>query len=714
MHTGRINRGPAAAAGANRTAGRAKALAIALATTAGAALAAALPAEAAITRIAVDCARSQSPTYCPGQSPTFEGRAFGAVGQYEKIRGTAFGELNPADPRNSVITDIALAPRNARGNVEYSTDIFILKPLDLAKGNHRMFIDYNNRGNMRLGTINGGVTTNDPTKASDAGEAFIMGLGYSVVSMGWDFGANDSPPAANLMKINVPVAKYPAGSATTEITGPAYEYIVFDRAAATAELAYPAATRDKANATLTVRALLNDPPKTVDAAGWEYASDKSIRLLPAGTTFKPASIYEFAYTAKDPVVAAIGLAATRDVVSFLRHAKEGNPLAGHAEHTYSYSISQPSRTLNDFVQLGFNQDEAGRPVIDGILSHTAGGNGVQINYRFAYTGRTERNRQNHLFPEGVFPFAHQVTTDHLTGKTAGRDALCLASSTCPKRFEVNTSNEYWVKAGSLLTTDSQGNDLKDPKDARFYLLSGLSHGVGNAASRGSCQQFTNPTSPYALHRALLVALDKWVSEGTPPPKSHGLTKANRVAAVTVPGSQVGIVPQEALGWPSIPGVAYTGTVTTRYVLDFGPQFANNIVTNYPPSVAGRPSYPIFVPKVDRDGNEIAGVRLPPVAAPIATTTGWAVRSPEMGGPDGCESDGQHIPFAVTKAQRLANGDPRLSLEERYKTHEGYVKAVTAAATALEKQGFLLPADVKAYIAEAEASAILKPVSTAAK
>ena len=484
---------------------------------------------------------------------------------------------------------------------------------------------------------------------------------------------------------------------------------MFDNATTMAAgLSYPAATLDKSKATLTVRALLNDKPIPVDASGWEYASDKSIRLLPAGTAFKQGAIYELAYTAKDPYIAAIGLAAFRDVVSYLRHDKEGNPLAGDMRHTYSFSISQPSRTLNDHVMLGFNEDESGRRVIDGILSHTGGGSGVQVNYRFAYTGATERNRQNHLYPEGVFPFAHQKTTDHITGKTAGRDDLCLASNTCPKRFEVNTSNEYWVKAGSLLHTDSQGRDLEDPKDTRFYLLSGLSHGVGNNTQRGSCQQFGNATTPYPLHRSLLVALDKWVTDGTMPPNSRIPTRANSALAVTVPGSQTGIVPKEALGWPSIPGVTYTGLISTRYALDFGPDFnTKGIVTKYPPSVVDRPSYPIFVPKVDADGNEIAGVRLPPVAAPIATTTGWATRAPEFGGPDGCEGGGQHVAFPATQADRIASGDPRLSLEERYKTYEAYVAAVAAAANNLMTQGFLLPADVQAYIDEAKASNVLK-------
>jgi hypothetical protein len=653
--------------------------------------------EARITRIVIDPARSQS--------PTFEGRSFGTVGQYEKFRGTAFGELDPNDPRNALITDIEFAPRNAAGMVEYTTDIFILKPIHLSNGNHRLFIDYNNRGQMRVGRLNDVDLTNNPTTAADAGTGFIMNLGYTIVSMGWDFGAT----GFDSMKISVPMASNPDGSA---ITGPSYEYIVFDNATAMqSALTYPAATLDKSQATLTVRQRLDDPPVTV--SDWEYASPAgtAIRLLPAGTPFQQSYVYEFTYTAKNPVVAGIGLAATRDFISFLRHgtAAEGNPLAGDVQHTFSYSISQPSRTLNDFQALGFNEDEDGRRVIDGILSHTGGGSGDQINYRFSQTGRTERNRQNHLYPEGVFPFAHQVLTDHLSGKTGGRSASCTATNTCPKRFEVNTANEYWVKAGSLLHTDTRGRDLKDPQNVRFYLMSGLSHGVGDITDRGVCQQFTNAVSPYAAHRALLIALDEWVSHGIQPPNSQVPRLADHTAAFAVPhpGSQTGVVPQAVLGWPTIPGVTYNGLITTRYFLDFGPMIENGILSNYPPSVAGRPAYPIFVSKVDADGNELAGVRLPPVEAPVATTTGWALRREGFSENEGCESDGQHIPFAQTKAERLAAGDPRLSLQERYTDHDGYVKAVTRAAKKLQKQRFLLLDDVQRYIEEAEASDVLQ-------
>src|SRR5687767_32549 len=401
-------------------------------------------AEAHITRIVIDPALSES--------PTFEGKVFGPdgrVGPYEKLRGKAYGEVDPDDPRNALITDLALAPRNARGRVEYSMDIFILKPVDVRKGNQRVILDFNNRGEMRIAALNDAALTNNPGTPADAGTGFIMNLGYTVVGNGWDAGATDG------LTISVPVARNADGSS---ITGPSYEYINFDNATAVRyELTYAAATLDTSKATLTVRQRLDDPQTPIPASGWEYVDDRTIRLLPAGTPFKQSHVYEFVYTAKDPVVAALGLAATRDFVSFLRHAAADesgrpNPLAGGVRHTFSFSISQPSRALNDFLALGFNQDERGSRVIDGMLKWTGGGSGVQINYRFAQPGRTERNRQNHLYPEGVFPFAYPALTDHLSGRTAGRGTRCATSSTCPRIFDANSSNGYWVKAGSLLHT----------------------------------------------------------------------------------------------------------------------------------------------------------------------------------------------------------------------------------------------------------------------
>jgi hypothetical protein len=412
-------------------------------------------------------------------------------------------------------------------------------------------------------------------------------------------------------------------------------------------------------------------------------------------------------------VTTLDIAEPALVTTFLRYAAaddlgNANPLAGHVEHTYTFTVSQPARYLNDFQTLGFNEDEAGRRVIEGILNWLGGGNGVALNFRFAQPGRTERNRQNHRYPEANFPFAYPLLTDPYTGKTGGRGVRCAASGTCPKAMEVNSANEYWVKTGSLLHTDPTGTDLpRDPENARFYLLSGVEHTGSGAApfSPGNCQQFRNTTDPNPALRALFVALDEWVTRNVKPPKSE--VPGPGTAVYSIPLSDgVGIVPQEALGFPDIPGVTYTGVITVRHLFDFGPLFDDGILTINPPDFSG-PVYPSFVSKVDHDGNEVAGIRLPPVEAPIATTTGWALRRAEFGGPDGCESAGQWIPFKTTKAERLAAGDPRPSLEERYKDHDGYVKEVAKAATKLEKRRLLLPADVQRYIDEAEASDVLQ-------
>jgi len=642
------------------------------------------------------------------ESPTFESRSFGTVGMYEKLRGKAYGEVDPASLRNAVITDIELAP-TVGGKVQYSMDIYILKPVDLAKGNHKLFMEVNNRGSKLYFGLNGSPGGNNPTTAAQAGDAFLMNQGYSLAWSGWDISA---APGGDRLTITVPVAT----NSGLPITGPSYEYIVFDNSTtSTSSLSYAAATTDKSQASLTVKQHLTDPPVTIPADGWEYTSPAgtAIRLLPAGTNFQQSAIYEFSYTAKDPLVAGLGLAATRDFLSFLKYAEQDdfgnpNPLWGHAQYAYTFAVSQPARFLNDFETLGFNEDEDGRRVIDGILNWIGAGTGVAINFRFAQTARTERNRQNHLYPEGNFPFAYPLLTDPYTGKTGGRGVACAASDTCPKALQVNSANEYWVKTGSLLHTDPLGNDLKkDPESVRFYLLSGVEHTLSGAApfSAGVCQQFRNTTNPNPALRALFVALDEWVANGVKPPKSEVPDKHTAVYSLPQPDG-LGIVPQHLLGFPNIPGVTYTGLITVRHLFDFGPQFDDGILTINPPDFSG-PVYPSFVSKVDEDGNEIAGIRLPPVEAPIATTTGWALRAAAFGGPDGCESSGQWIPFKTTKAERLAAGDPRSSLEERYKDHAGYVKEVSKAAKKLEKKRLLLPADVQRYIDEAQASSVLQ-------
>jgi hypothetical protein len=641
------------------------------------------------------------------QSPAFDGVSFGAVGRYEKLVGRAFGELDPESPLNTVITDLALAPRNERGKVEYVTDVYILKPVDAARGNKVLLCDVTNRGNkITYLPLNFPFRAppefppiNDPGTAEDAGTGYLMRQGYTIVWTGWDATA----PAGNgRLTITVPIAS--AGG--RPVVGPALEEIMPDNAqnvspdaeVLTWPLTYPAATLDTSKATLTVRKYRGDQPTVIPAGEWHYLNASTIGLLPAGKKpFARGMIYQFVYPATDPKVTGIGFAAVRDVVSFLRHAEADehgtpNPLAGALRWAIATGYSQSARFHRPFLHLGFNQDEHGRQVFDGMMPYINGAGGGFFNYRFAQPNRTAFQRWSHVYPEQIFPFAYTRLTDPLTGKTDSVLARCAATGTCPKILEVNDSNSYWFKSASLAITAPDGTkDLPDPPHVRFYLLSSIAHGV--ASGRGICQQLQNPISPGPALRALLAALTQWVVEGKEPPPS-------RVPRVNE-GTLVRPLPQSAVGFPEIPGVPYTGVASTRELYDYGPEFDRGIISRLPPAATGR-AYPTLVPKVNADGIDIAGIQLPDIAVPLGTYTGWNLlaSAPE----DECTAMGSFIPFAATKTQRLAAGDPRPSLEERYGTHSRYVQAVEAAVRRLVAERLLLPEDAGAYIEAARGRA----------
>src|SRR5438046_263676 len=628
------------------------------------------------------------------ESPTFGGYSWPGVGQYEKVVGKAFGEVDPFDTKNAVIVDIQLAPRNAGGKVEYSFDFYILKPIDLSRGAHKVMYEPPNRGGKTWGNFGRMPGGNDPGSVTDPtvlANAFLMPRGYTMVWSGWDKAAGTSTAGFNTT-ITLPIAKNADGSS---ITGPAYEYIVMSGTAAF-PLNYPAATLDKSKATLTHRVHLNDVPAVIPATGWTYnASGTTINLVPAGWVAN--DIYEFSYTANDPSVNGLGFAAIRDWNAWLRYEAAddfgtANPLAGDITRIYTEISSQPGRLLNDFRHLGFNQAENGKKVFDGLMQWIAAGDGINMNYRFSQPGRTERNRQDHLYVEGVFPFANVTTHDPITGKTDSRYARCAATGTCPLGVEIYSANEYWVKAASLLHTTPDGTvDLPDSPFTRNYLISSHQHGTGNGASKGNCQQFLNPLNSAPVQRALFIALDEW-SNGTLPPPS----RVPRLAD----GTLVAPLPQSGMGFPNIPGVTYTGLKTTRYLLDYGPHFYETgiaavnppvIMPPYQDNPASSPIYPTFVPKTDSDGNDIAGVRLPDVTVPLATYTGWALRAGPQAN-DGCEGSGQMIPFARTKAERMASGDPRPSVEERYPSFGQYSSAVIRAIDGLVRARLMLCED----------------------
>ena len=660
----------------------------------------------------------------------FGGYSWPRVGQYEKITGVAYAEVDPTDHRNSIIVDIGLAQPQAApgqpgktpsGKVAYLLNFYILKPVNLNQvdpslnGFGKVMYEPPNRGNKTwtaLGRVTGGG--NDPASITDPtilANSFLMPRGYTLVWSGWEPLVSLASLGTSLTaSVALPIAKNPDGST---ITGPAYEYIVSSATSFT--LSYPAATLDKTKATLTHRVHLDDVPEVIPASGWEYtsASGTAIRLLPAGTPFVANDIYEFSYTAKDPTVAGLGFAAVRDWNSWLRYdTSAANPLANYITRIYTEISSQPGRMFNDFRHLGFNEDDqgaVGRKVFDGHMQWISAGSGIGMNYRFSQSGRTERNRQDHLYPENLFPFANVATTDPFTGQTDSRYARCQATGTCPFGVEIYSGNEYWVKTASLLHTTPDGtSDLPDSPYTRNYFMSSMRHGTGNASNRGQCQQFDNPLNSAPVQRALFLALDAW-TYGTLPPSSRVPRFADGTLVLPADTGFPTNIP-DSFGETANGKVTYTGLKTSRYRFNLGPGFYDTgIPTIFPPVITppleplladksvpdstspNGPIYPSFVPKTDSDGNDIAGVRLPDVTVPLATYTGWALRRGAQAN-DGCEAAGQFIPFATTKVDRLASGDPRPSVQERYPTFAEYQSAVHRAIDGLVKDRLLLCED----------------------
>jgi hypothetical protein len=640
------------------------------------------------------------------ESPTiaFGGASFGNVGSYEKIQGRAFGELYSANPLNAVITDIALAPRNARGMVEYAVDFYILRPTEPSRGNKVMVFDVTNRGNKMtylplsfpFRAPGRYLPNNDPCGPDDAGTGLLMREGNTIVWTGWDATA---PPGGGRMTMTVPIAEIDG----KPIVATALEEIMADmpqNPSPTAEmlnwpLTYPAATMDKSEATLTVRKYREDQPTAVQTDQWEYIDSSTVALSPAGAkSFEPGMVYQFIYPATNPKVIGIGFAAVRDFASFVRRSVSDqygnlNPLAGTIEWAIATGLSQSGRFHRPFLYLGFNQDENGQQVFDGMMPYINGSGGGFFNHRFGQPNRTAFKRLSHVYPEQVFPFAYSQLTDPITGKTDSVLARCEASGTKPKIMEINDSNSWWFKNASLsITTPDGARDLDDPSDVRFYLLSSVPHGVGKG--RGFCEQIQNPVSPGPALRALLTAMIDWVVAGKEPPPSN--VPRLRDATLVAPSSQA------AVGFPTIPGVNYSGAANVRELFDYGPEFDKGIISRVPPLPTGR-AYATLVPKTDHDGIDIAGIKLPDIAVPIGTYTGWSqlARAPK----DECAAMGAFIPFAKSKAGRVASGDPRLSLEERYGTHARYVELVRKASERLVAERLLLQEDAEAFIKLAE-------------
>jgi Alpha/beta hydrolase domain len=632
--------------------------------------------------------------------PFAEGKEFGAVGGYLRITGTAYGELDPHHPLNAVIVNLDKAPRNARGLVEYEADFYIMRPADVGRGNHKILYEVNNRGRKNLLPVlheapeTSPGSHNDPVAATDAGSGFTFRAGYTLVWSGWDPGA---PRANHGLSMRAPVAT----NAGTPIVKTIRDEFVFGTRVPTtrltAPLSYEAASLDQGQARLTVRSKEGDAYTEIPPRQWAYADARSIKLLPEGTAFQPGLIYDFWYPAKEPKVLGIGFAATRDLISFLRYeardrAGNANPVALNGgdpgiKAVLAFGVSQSGRYLRDHIGLGFNQDETGRQVIDGILSHVAGIGKVFANYEFGQPYRTRTQHEDHGFPENSFPFAHATLTDPVTGQSGG---LWRGDGFDPLVIEVNTSTEYWQKGASLLHTDPLGQrDIAIPPSVRHFLVAGTQHGgrSGMRAARGSGVHPRNPHDPTPALRALLVALDQWVTEGIEPP----LSRVPTLAAGTL------VAPRD-LKFPNIPDMQAPGFANRVDVLKDWVHPEPTPVNAYTPLVS----------QVDDDGNEVAGIRLPAIAVPLATHTGWNLYKAPYPEGELCDREGSYVPLARTKAERLANGDPRLSLEERYGDHRVYVQKIKEIVHELQDARLLLPEDAARFVDEAAGCNLFEP------
>ena len=568
------------------------------------------------------------------------GAPFGEVGAYERVIGLARGEVDPKAAANKGIALIDKAPLNARGRVEYATDFYILRPKDPSKGKGRILYEVNNRGRkMLIGSIcDGPQGMNDPKTVADLGNGFPLRLGFTVVWSGWDPDA----PRANLgLGLTAPTVALEQRVSDEFVSGTRGGLLeVF-------KLSYEMARQDGAR--LTVRERQADPPQDV---AWTALDARTIKL--ADGKPKPGFLYEFAYQGTKPKVQGLGFAATRDFVSFLRHDERGRAATGGPiTHALAFGISQAGRYLRHHISEGFNSDEQGRRVFDGIQTHVAGVGRLFFNVPFSQPARTNTQHEDHGAPEAWFPFSTATLEDPISKK---KDALFRGDGSDPRLIETNTSTEYWQKGASLLTTDPLGKtDVTLPENSRAYMIAGTQHGAraGATTDAGPNVNPRNPHNPMPALRALMVALDDWVVKGTAPPQTR------------VPSLRDGtLVEADKTGFPAIPGAAVVK------------------VTN---KVDG---YRTLVAKVDADGNEVAGVRLPDIAVPLATYTGWNEYKPPYPKGEIADRDGSYFAFTADKIARL------------YPDAATYLAKVQAAVDQLKKDRFLLQEDADRYLEKA--------------
>lgn len=620
------------------------------------------------------------------------GTPFGTAGPYEKVSGTIHFAVDPRNPVNQIITDIEKAPKNAAGLVEFSSEFYLIRPKDPRRGNGSLLYEVSNRGGKSmLGFFNRASGSLDPSEAAHFGDGFLLEQGFTLLWLGWQF---DVPMRDGLIRVHAPVAREPDGRPILGLVRSDFvplDIITEASLADRAHIPYRVSRPDDPVNVLTVRDAVEGPRRTIPRDAWQFTEDGRGVRMAAG--FEPRRIYEVVYRAEDPAVVGVGPAAVRDVVSRLKYgaAEELGLPAGAIRRAIAFGISQSGRFLRTYLYYGFNEDESHRKVFDGVMAHVAGAGRGSFNHRFAQPSRDGHPYLNFLYPTDIFPFTDLPQRDPETGAMDGLLSHAARPAFQPNVFYTNTSYEYWGRAASLIHTTVDGKaDAPLPESVRVYLLAAGQHGVaGFPPSQTIGQQPNNPLDYRWIMRRLLVAMHGWVSGGgEPPPSAYP-----RIDQGTL------VAPSE-LRFPKVPGVNVPATPHKAYRVDYGPDFiAKGIVSREPPAVGS--AFPILVPQVDTDGNEVAGVRMPELAVPVATYTGWNLFN-ERSGPTSVVSSmqGSFMAFPRTAADRERAGDPRRSVEERYRGRDQYLVEVAKAAGDLVARGYLLLTDVPRIVEQA--------------
>jgi hypothetical protein len=593
------------------------------------------------------------------------------VGSYERIMGTAYFAVDPKLPQNRAITDIGIAPVNSQGKVEFWGDVMVLRPLAAAKSRGAVFLEVVNRGEPQAFGVMSGAAFGDPAPEHwDVGDGFLLEQGFTVAFLGWQFDVQKGR-GLTFHAPTVPVTGLVRDSAI-EIAGGRDSGF---------PLTYCASDPEEKDAQVTFRLKIDEPGQTLDREHWHFGRNGCTVLVDGGLT---PGLYEAVYRAKDPALAGLGMAAIRDFAAYLKNGRARGPLRenpGSLKRVIGYGYSQSARFLRQFVRDGFNQDERGHMAFDGLMISSAGAGGGSFNHRFAMPGQAGNSVLSILRPVDLPPF----TDDGLLAKAQ-------AAHTTPRIFYTFTSTEYWARAGSLTHTSAAGKrDFPLGAKSRLYFLPGTAHAIGPFPPvRGQNLHYVNFAQQEWVDRALLLDLDAWIDQGVSPPPS-------RYPAV----AKGELVPLESVAFPKIPRLAFPKYMPQVWPMNYGPEFlTKGIIANEPPALG--PPYTVLVPQVDADGNDLGGVRLPEVVAPLGTFTGWNISVPQIESLhylDGLL--GSFEPLPKTLAERERSGDSRRSIAERYASRKDYLNRVERTASDLVQQRFMLAGDIPEMLRRAE-------------